>query len=275
MAVADLRQTTPEPQALALIPDSMAREHFVIPIKLDEVGLYVAMADQPSPELLTLLGQTSGNSIRPMLAPLSEIRRAIDNNYKAIGGLDHLVQAFEAVETTRRRPSTHDHRRPDRGRRCAGCPGGRPDPHAGHARPGIRRPHRADRGRAAGSLPDRRRAQGSPDAARIHGRRPHQPDQDHGRHEHRRAAPTAGRPAADGDRRQGSRRPRGDGRHHLGREVRDAAARPDALGPPSGRAGDAGRLGRDLLQLRPGPLRHGAVRRARPAAARRRRSTRR
>ena len=60
MDVADLRQTTPEPEALALIPDSMAREHFVIPVRLDEVGLHVAMADQPSPELLTLLSETSG-----------------------------------------------------------------------------------------------------------------------------------------------------------------------------------------------------------------------
>ena len=104
MIVADLRQTTPEPDALALIPDSMAREHFVIPITLDEVGLHVAMADRPTPELLTLLAQSSGTPIRPMLAPLREIRRAIDNNYRAIGGLDYLVQAFEAVETTRRRP---------------------------------------------------------------------------------------------------------------------------------------------------------------------------
>lgn len=103
MEVADLRQATPEVDALQLIPDSLAREHFVIPVTLDELGLHVAMADQPTPELLTLLVQASGNSIRPMLAPLSEIRRAIDNNYRAIGGLDHLVQAFEAVETTRKR----------------------------------------------------------------------------------------------------------------------------------------------------------------------------
>ncbi|MGO8723423.1 MAG: GspE/PulE family protein [Acidimicrobiales bacterium] len=103
MEVADLRQTTPEQQALDLIPDSMAREHFVIPMVLDEVGLHVAMADQPSPELLSLLGDTSGTAIRPMLAPLPEIRRAIENNYRAIGGLDHLVEAFEAVEGTRRR----------------------------------------------------------------------------------------------------------------------------------------------------------------------------
>ena len=103
MDVADLRQTSPAQDALDLLPDSIAREHFVIPMTLDEVGLHVAMADLPSNELLTLLGETSGTAIRPMLAPLSEIRRAIENNYRAIGGLDQLVQAFEAVEGTRRR----------------------------------------------------------------------------------------------------------------------------------------------------------------------------
>ncbi len=103
MPTADLGRSTPEPQALALIPESMAREHFVIPVTLDEAGLHVAMADQPSPELLTVLARASGSPIRPMLSPLVEIRRAIDNNYRAIGGLDHLVQVFEAVETTRRR----------------------------------------------------------------------------------------------------------------------------------------------------------------------------
>jgi len=103
MDVADLRQSTPQQEALDLLPDSVAREHFVIPMTLDEVGLHVAMADQPTPELVSLLGETSGTAIRPMLAPLSEIRRAIENNYRAIGGLDQLVEAFEAVEGTRRR----------------------------------------------------------------------------------------------------------------------------------------------------------------------------
>ncbi len=103
MDVADLRQTSPEQAALDLIPDSMAREHFVIPMRLDDAGLHVAMADQPTPELVTLLSETSGTAIHPMLAPLVEIRRAIENNYRAIGGLENLVQAFEAVEGTRRR----------------------------------------------------------------------------------------------------------------------------------------------------------------------------
>ena len=101
---------------------------------LDEVGLHVAMADQPSSDLLALLGETSGTAIRPMLAPLSEIRRAIENNYRAIGGLDHLVQAFEAVEVTRKRPVDTNDRHARRGRRrCTGRAGRRAHPDAGHA----------------------------------------------------------------------------------------------------------------------------------------------
>jgi type IV pilus assembly protein PilB len=106
MTVADLRQGNPDPQALALIPDTMAREHFLIPVSIDELGVSVAMANQPTPELLALLDQATHVTVIPMLAPLSEIRIAIDNNYRAIGELDHLVQAFEAVEETRRRPTT-------------------------------------------------------------------------------------------------------------------------------------------------------------------------
>jgi type IV pilus assembly protein PilB len=72
-------------------------------MSVDESGLTVAVADRPSSELLDLLSQTAGMSVRPLLAPLSDIRRAIDNNYRAIGGMDHLVQAFEATEGARRR----------------------------------------------------------------------------------------------------------------------------------------------------------------------------
>ena len=108
MAIADLRQGEPDPEALALIPDSMAREHFVIPVDVDESGISVAMANPPTPELTSLLDHTTQTTVIPMLAPLSEIRIAIDNNYRAIGGLDHLVQAFEAVEETRRRPRWRD-----------------------------------------------------------------------------------------------------------------------------------------------------------------------
>ena len=39
------------------------------------------------------------------LAPESDVRWAIDSSYRAIGGVDKLVQAFEAVEGARKRAS--------------------------------------------------------------------------------------------------------------------------------------------------------------------------
>jgi type IV pilus assembly protein PilB len=106
MTVADLRQGELDPNALALIPDSVAREHFVIPVEVSNLGISIAMANPPTPALMALLDQTAKTRVIPMLAPLAEIRIAIDNNYRAIGGLDHLVKAFEAVDETRRRPSS-------------------------------------------------------------------------------------------------------------------------------------------------------------------------
>ena len=190
------------------------------------------MADEPSNELLLLLSQTSSTTIRPMLAPLVEIRRAIENNYRAIG---RPRPSRSGLRGRRRHPeATHRHHHRDarcRRRRCPGRPGRRPHPYPGHARPRVRRPYRAVRARYPGPLPDRRRPERGADAPLLHGRRPHQPDQDHGRHEHRGASPATGRPAAYGDRRQRGRRPGRHRRHDLGRKVRHAAPRPHALRP--------------------------------------------
>ena len=90
---------------------------------------------------------------------------------------------------------------------------------------------------------------------------PGQPDQDHGGHEHRRAAPPAGRSAHDRHRRQGHRRPGVDRRHHLGREVRHADPRQEPVRAPPPRPRHADGHPRDLLAAGQGPLRDGAVRR--------------
>ncbi len=107
MPVTDLRHDSPEPAALALVPEQMAREHLAIPVHLDRDGLHVAVA-QPSDDLRFALATTSGRSVRLRLAPVTDIRWAIDRSYQAIGSVDKLVQAFEAVEGTRKRPSDVD-----------------------------------------------------------------------------------------------------------------------------------------------------------------------
>ena len=47
--------------------------------------------------------QATDHPIRFVLAPPSDIQWAIDSSYRAIGGVDQLVEAFEAVEGTRRK----------------------------------------------------------------------------------------------------------------------------------------------------------------------------
>ena len=102
MPVTDLRRDTPDPAAVALVPEAMAREQMAIPVHVDADGLHVAVA-QPSDDLRFLLAETSGHSVRLRLAPLSDIRWAIDRSYQAIGSVDRLVQAYEAVEGSRKR----------------------------------------------------------------------------------------------------------------------------------------------------------------------------
>ena len=58
MPVADLRRYKPDPDALALIPENVARENMAMPISLHDDGLHVAVAE-PSDSLRFLLSEKS------------------------------------------------------------------------------------------------------------------------------------------------------------------------------------------------------------------------
>ncbi len=103
LPVVDIRRQNPEPEAIALIPEELTRRYVVVPLNLEGNVLHVAVADKPEEDLRGLLGQVSEHSVEFVLAPLSDIRWAIDSSYRAIGGVDRLVAAFEAVESSRRR----------------------------------------------------------------------------------------------------------------------------------------------------------------------------
>jgi len=98
----NLRRENIDPEALALISEPIARENLIIPIRFSDDVLNVAVAE-PSDELTTMLQRTSGRTVRLMIAPMSDIRWAIDSNYRALGNVGRLVQAFEAVEEARKR----------------------------------------------------------------------------------------------------------------------------------------------------------------------------
>jgi cellulose synthase/poly-beta-1,6-N-acetylglucosamine synthase-like glycosyltransferase len=73
LPVVDLRDLTPDPGALARLPEPVMRELRCIPIAVDEETLYLAVDEAPGPEELARLRQYSQLTIRPFLATRSSI----------------------------------------------------------------------------------------------------------------------------------------------------------------------------------------------------------
>jgi type IV pilus assembly protein PilB len=102
LPIADLRQLTPEAAALDLLPESAARARLALPLRVEDGHVDIAAA-APSKQLEVLLTGQTGKKVRLQVAAPSDLRRAIDRHYRALGGIGQLVQAFEALEGQRRR----------------------------------------------------------------------------------------------------------------------------------------------------------------------------
>ena len=139
LPVADLRKDTPEDDAIALIPESLARAHVAIPVRKTEIGLQMAMADPQDDAAVQMLADAAGTSVIRMVAPPSDIRRAIDKSYRALAGVGRHVDAFLAAE------AIHGADGRGVGRRRGRARGSGREPHRdpGAARPRVRHPHRA------------------------------------------------------------------------------------------------------------------------------------
>jgi type IV pilus assembly protein PilB len=104
LALVDLSEETPEPEALAALPESVARAHLCVPIMKTDSTLVIAVAD-PTADLLTQLVRASGSSVTLVVAPGSEIQRAIDQSYRSLGGIDEFVTEFQKTSVVRKGPA--------------------------------------------------------------------------------------------------------------------------------------------------------------------------
>jgi type IV pilus assembly protein PilB len=100
--VANLRRVNIDPSMISYLPEDVARQFEAFPVRLEDDGLYIAVAE-PSEELRSALSKASGKAVKLLIAPLSDVRWAIDSNYRALGSVAQLVQVFESVEGSRRR----------------------------------------------------------------------------------------------------------------------------------------------------------------------------
>ena len=196
-------------------------------------GITIAVAD-PNPELAKTLANACGRIVRLVIAPRSDVQRAIDTAYRALGNIDEHVRAFE--EIGRHTAADRRHRRPDRpARRRPGGAGGQPAHHPGPARPRLGHPHRAP-GRPCGCGTASTAPCTTPSSCRRPWPRPSSAGS--------RSWPSMNiverRRPQDGQITMQRRRPRDrhpglDGRHHLGRELRHAGPRQEPVAVPHGR----------------------------------------
>jgi type IV pilus assembly protein PilB len=94
LTVVDLRPIAPSPEALALIPESVARGLTAIPTHAGEGLLEVVVADPSYPGLMTSLVQAAGSPVALSVGTTSDIRGAIDRAYRALAGVDRHVREF-------------------------------------------------------------------------------------------------------------------------------------------------------------------------------------
>ena len=95
-----LQKHLPEPEALKLIPEALARKHKAIPINLMGNVLHVAMANPTDILAIEALASWSQMRIEPEVATAEEVLEAIDFNYKAYDEIEKQISSISLADTT-------------------------------------------------------------------------------------------------------------------------------------------------------------------------------
>jgi general secretion pathway protein E len=86
----------PQPEALQLIPEVIARRYNAMPLAISGKTLQVAMADPTDIFALEALSALSRMRIKPIAADAKEVREAIDFNYKGYGEIEKQLSRISA-----------------------------------------------------------------------------------------------------------------------------------------------------------------------------------
>lgn len=102
LGVAELRRESIPRDVLDLLDEGLARQNLAIPVSANESEVVLAVAE-PSDELREVLSRALARPLRFVVAPLSDVRWAIDTNYRTNAHVERLVQAFQSVEGQRKK----------------------------------------------------------------------------------------------------------------------------------------------------------------------------
>ena len=95
-----LRKHLPEPEALQLIPEAMARKYTAIPLTVNGNTLRVAMVNPADILALEALASRSQMRIEPEEASAEEIQEAIDFNYKDYDEIERQISSISIPSET-------------------------------------------------------------------------------------------------------------------------------------------------------------------------------
>ena len=87
----DVTQQKAHPEALQLVPEPMARKYNVIPLRIADGALIVAMEQPWNIETINDLTTQAKMAIKPVLAVASDIQESINLNYKVSGELEEQI----------------------------------------------------------------------------------------------------------------------------------------------------------------------------------------
>ncbi len=100
VAVVDLRRRAPDPDAVQLLGETVARTLRALPLTVVDDVLQVVVAD-PSDQLTDELRAATGMQVALVVASATDIVRATNRAYRALADLDRHVNAFVATATSK------------------------------------------------------------------------------------------------------------------------------------------------------------------------------
>ena len=97
LPVAQVDAKAAEPEAIARVPEELARRHGVLPFKVEQGRVYVATANPVDAVALAELTESCG-AIGLMVAARPSIERSLDRTYNALDHADAAIAAFGLMD---------------------------------------------------------------------------------------------------------------------------------------------------------------------------------
>ncbi len=93
----NLAATPPEPEAVKLVPEDMARKHLVVPVKVEGRHLVMAMANPADVDAQRDIEFASGKTLKILVATRTEVQDALEKIYSPADALKDFLENISDV----------------------------------------------------------------------------------------------------------------------------------------------------------------------------------